>query len=147
MKQNKPSKNNSAYNRLVAIIFSFYLLSLLLSILLSHFLNDWPILYAYLFSLPFFLITFVFAIIMKKNKKVFKIKNRFYLTYMIYFIGKNLLFFLPFIIIYILLSNNHTFLSVWGALIGVIIQQVINLSYLFYNEEKEIKLEKLSEPI
>lgn len=147
MKQNKTSKKNSAYNRLVAIIFSFYLLSLLLSILLSHFLNDWPILYAYLFSLPFFLITFVFAIIMKKNKKVFKIKNRFYLTYMIYFIGKNLLFFLPFIIIYILLSNNYTFLSVWGALIGVIIQQVINLSYLFYNEEKEIKLEKLSEPI
>lgn len=146
MKQNKLIKKIKI-NKLFIAIFLLYLFSLLLSILLSYFLNDWAIIYAYLFSLPFFLITFLLAVLLKSNKFSLKLKNRFYLIYTIYFIGKNLLFFLPFIFIYIINLNNYTFLSVWGSLIGVIIQQIVNLSYLFYNKKNDVTTEILSEPM
>lgn len=131
----------------IIVIFSIYLLSFLLSFLLSYFLIEWAIIYAFLFSMPFFLITLLLLSIVKKTNRSKGSSKNFYISYVLYFVGKNLLIFLPFIIIYILNVNDYNFLNVWGALIGVIIQQVVNLSYLLYNKKKDIKMENLSEHI
>lgn len=131
----------------IIIIFSIYLLSFLLSFLLSYFLYEWEIMYGFLFSMPFFLITLLLLMIIKKTNRPKGTTKNFYIMYVVYFVGKNLVIFLPFIIIFILKINNHNFLNFWGALIGVIIQQVVNLSYLLYNKKKDIVMENLSEYI
>lgn len=103
--------------------------------------------YGFLFSMPFFLITLLLLMIIKKTNRPKGTTKNFYIMYVVYFVGKNLVIFLPFIIIFILKINNHNFLNFWGALIGVIIQQVVNLSYLLYNKKKDIVMENLSEYI